>query len=162
MRITRRQFVKTSAISAAGMLAYKAALRRAFPFNQSPLGIKKFVTPLTGLGPAGIPVLTPNTTKYPGTDYYEIVARQFSQTIYDDGTLTIAPKFWGYADKATLNSRYLGGVIVAQTGRPVKIKAYNSLPSSHILPIDPTAIDPPWRLRLVAALIASLSTFTAA
>ncbi len=142
--ITRRQFLKaTAATAAVASVGGFLRPRRAFAFNQSPLGIKKFVTPLNGLGPTGIPVLTPNTTKYPGTDYYEIVARQFSQTIYDDGTLKIAPKFWGYADKATLNSRYLGGVIVAQRGRPVKIKALNSLPASHILPIDPTAIDPP-------------------
>ncbi len=139
MKITRRQFLKGAVVTGIGMaLPLKFGIRRALPFSQSPLGIKKFVTPLTGLGPTGIPALTPNTTTFRGTDYYEIVARQFSQTIYDQPGLTLTPKFWGYADKTTLNSRYLGGVIVAQTGRPVKIKAYNSLPPAHILPVDPT------------------------
>jgi spore coat protein A len=40
-------------------------------------------------------------------------------------------------------NQYLGGVIVATHGRPVKLKIANQLPSAHILPVDPTTIDPP-------------------
>lgn len=141
MKLNRRQFIRRSVLAGAGCSLLP---RLGWAFSQSPLGIKKFITPLTGLGPTGIPVLTPDTKKYPGTDYYEIIARQFQQTIYSDGALTLAPKFWGYSDRRIIgyNSRYLGGVIVAQTGRPVKIKAYNGLPPSHILPVDFTTVDP--------------------
>src|SRR5512136_2590954 len=126
MRISRRQFVRTTAIGAAGILAYKGLLRRAYPFGQTPLGVKKFVTPLTGLGPTGIPVLTPNTTLFPGTDYYEIEAAQFTQQLHPAIPTTT---FWGYADAATKNHRYLGGAIVAKRGTPVTIKVTNLLPA---------------------------------
>jgi len=49
-------------------------------------GMKKFVDTLSGLTPAGannlgnyIPVAVPDTTTYPGTDYYEIAVVQFRQ-----------------------------------------------------------------------------------
>jgi FtsP/CotA-like multicopper oxidase with cupredoxin domain len=40
----------------------------AWPFAQSPTRIRKFVVPLQGLGPTGIPVATPDTTTFPGQD----------------------------------------------------------------------------------------------
>ncbi len=52
MKLTRRQFVKTSAVGSAGILAYKFALRRAFPFEQSPTNLRKFIIGLPGLGPS--------------------------------------------------------------------------------------------------------------
>ena len=119
---------------------------RAWPFDQSPTGITKFLATLPALGPGGannlgnyITVLSPNKTKYPGWDYYEIVAKQYTQQLHP----AIGPTtFWGYADAATKDSKYLGGVIVAKTGTPVKLKITNQLPPAHILPVDPTAIDP--------------------
>jgi spore coat protein A len=135
--------MKRTAIAGAG-----AALipRIAWPFNQSPAGIRKFLATLPALGPGGannfgnyLTVLSPNTAKYPGTDYYEIVAKQFTQKLHDDIPTTT---FWGFADAKTLDSRYLGGVIVAKTNRPVKIKCTNLLPANHILPVDPTLVDP--------------------
>ncbi len=64
--------------------------------------ITKFHATLPGLGPDGannlgnyIPTLSPDTKTYPGTDYYEIVARQFTQTMHP----AIGPtRLWGYAD----------------------------------------------------------------
>jgi len=89
MKVTRRQFMKaTAATAAVASVGGFWTPRRAYAFSQSPLGIKKFVTPLTGLGGTGIEVLTANTKKYPGTDYYEIVAREFTDTIYDNNGLT--------------------------------------------------------------------------
>jgi hypothetical protein len=64
--INRRRFLQAGA-GAAAMLSLS---QRAFPFGQSPKGILKFKTPLPGLGLSGIPTLTPNTSQYPGTDYY--------------------------------------------------------------------------------------------
>jgi spore coat protein A len=109
--------------------------------------IAKFHATLPGLGPDGannlgnyIPVLSPDTKTYPGTDYYEIVAGQFTQTMHSG----IGPtRLWGYADAKHLDHKYLGGVIVATQGRPVKLKVTNLLPAAHLLPVDSTAIDPP-------------------
>jgi len=129
--INRRQFFQATA-GAAIALAWP---RRAYSYAQSPLGITKFSVALPGLGPNDIPVLTPNKTKYPGTDYYEIVARQFTQQLHDKLPPTT---FFGYADAATLNNRSLGGVIVANRRRPVRLKVTNLLPEKHILPIDQT------------------------
>ena len=140
--INRRRFLHT----AVGAAAFLAARRRAYPFAQSPAGITKFSVTLPGLGPGGannlgnyIPVLSPDKATFPGSDYYQIVARQFSQTLHP----AIGPtNFWGYADAASLDSGYLGGVIVATRGTPVKLKVTNLLPAQHILPVDPTMIDP--------------------
>jgi spore coat protein A, manganese oxidase len=133
--INRRRFLQAG----AGAAAFLAWPRRAYPFAQSPLGITKFTVPLPGLGPTGIPVLTPNKTKFPGTDYYEIEAAQFTQQLHPAIPTTT---FWGYADAASKNHRYLGGVIVATHGTPVKLKITNALPARHILPVDPTLVDP--------------------
>jgi spore coat protein A len=134
--MNRRSFLKAG-FGAAAVLSLR---QRAYPFAQSPSGITKFVVPLPGLGPSGIPVLTPNTTKYAGTDYYEIVAQQFKQQVHPNIPATT---FWGYADAANPGGgRYLGGAIVATHRRPVKLKITNLLPPSHILPVDPTSVDP--------------------
>lgn len=140
--MNRRQFFST----VAGGAAFLGLSRRAYSFGQSPAGVTKFVATLPGLGPGGannfgnyIPVLSPNTVHFPGTDYYEIVARSFTQNLHPAIGST---GFWGYADAATLDSKYLGGVIVVKRGRPVKLKITNLLPPAHILPVDPTAIDP--------------------
>jgi spore coat protein A len=141
--ISRRRFVQASAAATA---AFLATSRRAYPFDQSPTGIKKFQVTLPGLGPGGannlgnyISVLSPDKTTFPGTDYYQIVAKQFTQQVHD----AIPPtKFWGYADATSLDSRYLGGVIIAKRGTPVKLKVTNRLPALHILPVDPTLVDP--------------------
>ncbi len=115
--------------------------------GRSPKGISKFRATLPGLGPGGannlgnfIPVLSPDTKTYPGTDYYEIAARQFTQTMHPAIGQT---RLWGYGAEKDLNNQYLGGVIVATRGRPVKLKVKNLLPPTHLLPLDPTAIDPP-------------------
>ena len=143
MKLTRREFMKRTAIAGAGVALLP---RMAWPFSQSPLGVTKFTVTLPGLGAGGannignyIPALAPDTKRYNGTDYYEIVAKQFTQQVHP----AIPPTtFWGYADAATLDSRYLGGVIVAQSGRPVRLKVTNKLPARHILPVDPTLVDP--------------------
>jgi spore coat protein A, manganese oxidase len=145
--ISRRRFLKATA--ASGALAGAGLFlspRRAFPFDQSPLGITKFTATLPGLSPAGannlgnyIPALSPNTTKYPGADYYEIEVAKFTQQIHPKIPATT---FWGYADAATKDHQYLGGVIVAQTGRPVRLKVTNLMPAKSILPVDPTLVDP--------------------
>jgi hypothetical protein len=106
----------------------------------------KFLATLPGLGPGGqnnfgnyLPVLSPDTRTFPGTDYYQIVARRFTQQVHSAIPRT---KFFGYADATSLDSRYLGGVIVAKRGTPVKLKVTSLLPAAHILPVDPPLVDP--------------------
>ena len=134
-KTSRRSFIQLSALAGAGVLF---APGRAWSFGQSP-GLAKFIQALPGLGPTGIPVATPNTTKFPGTDFYKIVMGQFKQQLHPD--LPGPATFWGYADVTNgqaPNHRYLGGAIVAQKGRPVLLRVQNSLPSKHPLPVDKT------------------------
>jgi spore coat protein A len=140
--MNRRQFL----MATGGSAALLGMRRRAFAFGQSPRGIPKFDATLPGLGPGGannygnyIPVLSPDTTRFRGVDYYDVAARQFTQTLHPSIGST---KFWGYADASTPDSKYLGGVIVAKRNRPVKLNIVNNLPRTHILPVDPTTIDP--------------------
>ena len=138
--MNRRLFLKTS----LGVAGWFAASRYSFGNNLR--RISKFSVTLPGLGRDGannignyLPVLSPDTKTFPGTDYYDIVAGQFTQTLHPSIGET---RFWGYADAKTHDARYLGGVIVAKTGRPVKVKLTNSVPPSHILPVDPTTTEP--------------------
>jgi spore coat protein A len=45
-------------------------------------------------------------------------------------------RLWGYADANAPNFRHLGGVMVARTGRPVRVTYINDLPPRHPLPVD--------------------------
>ncbi|UFS70604.1 multicopper oxidase domain-containing protein [Geomonas sp. RF6] len=136
-------------------------------------GIKKFVDGLPGLGPNGannlgqyIPVAQPDTTTYPGSDYYEIGLVQYREQMHSnlpatllrgyvqlgtsvvpgsvplsnarlDGSTTDIAGFTG-VDKP----HYLGPVIVATKDRPVRILFRNLLPTGAggdlFLPVDST------------------------
>ena len=129
MKQTRRQFIQVSAAAGAGLLFGAKMSRTA----QSP-ALKKFIQPLPGLGPGGIPVAAADTTTYPGSDFYRLVMAEYTQQLHPD--LPKATRLWGYADATTGVHRHLGPVIVAKRGRPVRILAENNLPSAHILPVD--------------------------
>src|SRR5262249_52559037 len=133
---TRRNFLKMATMAGSSALLMRGL---AWPFAQSPIQIRKFIVPLQGLGPTGIPVATPNPTLFPGEDCYAIRVGEFSQLMHPD--LPGPTKFWGYADVTNgqaPNHRYLGGVIVAKKNRPVRLKAINQLPAVHPLPVDTT------------------------
>ena len=155
MAISRRQFLKGAALTGAAVVGGGAldmlSPRRAYPFVQSPTNIRKFVVSLPGLGPTAaneigqyIPVATPDTKKHPGNDFYSIVMGQYQEKMHPD--LPAPTKFWGYADATNLlkpkphlpDFKYLGGVIVAQRDRPVRIDFDNWLPPIHPLPVDHT------------------------
>lgn len=130
---TRRTFLKVGTLAGAGLLL---GMPRAWGASGSSAAIRKFVVPLPGLGPTGIPVAAPDTTSYPGVDYYKITMGQFKQNLHPDLPDTT---FWGYADVThgeAPNFRYLGGTIVAHKNRPVRISFMNQLPNKHPLPID--------------------------
>lgn len=140
---TRRQFIKNAALTGAAVTLFRG---RMWSFSQSPTNLRKFVQGLPGLGPAGanefgmyIPIAKPDTTTFPGSDYYKLQESQFTEQVHPD--LPKATTFWGYADATSTTpvNKYLGPVIVAKRGRPVRLKVNNRLPKSHILPVD---VDP--------------------
>ncbi|WP_133980817.1 Ig-like domain repeat protein [Kribbella voronezhensis] len=126
-------------------------------------GLKKFVDTLPGLGPNAandlgqyIPVAVPDTTTYPGTDYYEIAVVQYRMKFHRDLPATLLR---GYVQLSTSvvpgkqialsnanldpaiadtpitaykgvdNPHYLGPTIVANKNRPTRILFRDLLPT---------------------------------
>ena len=135
-------------------------------------GLKKFMDTLPGLTPAGannlgqyIPVAVPDTTTYPGTDYYEIAVVQYREQMHSQLPATLLR---GYVQLSTSvvpgahvqltnanlaggttdiagyfgvdDPHYLGPTIVARKDRPVRILFRNLLPNGKegnlFLPVD--------------------------
>lgn len=104
--------------------------------------ITKFVDALPLFGAAGGPsILTANKTRYPGTDYYEIVAGAFRSRL-SSGLPVAGSRQYGYAADPGAGSTPaytpLGGVIIARRDTPVRIKYRSDLPPRHIIPFDAT------------------------
>lgn len=144
--------------------------------------LRKFIDPLPGLTSAGanglvtpggdpagqyIPVAVPDIVTYPGSDYYELELRQFSERMHSDlspttlrgyiqvntGTNTSAcsdPSL-NLASPCTLTDNtvappayphYLGPLIISQKDRPVRVKFINKLPTGPdgklFIPVDET------------------------
>jgi len=133
---TRREFLKTSLVAGTAIALFRGSEGKIWAFSQSP-SLRKFVAPLPGLGPSGIPVANPTTNSaYPDADFYELSAQQFEQQMHPD--LPNPTRLWGYIDKTTNKPGYLGPLIVAKRGKPVVIRMHNNLPAQHILPVDTT------------------------
>ena len=138
--LSRRQFVKSATIAGVGTLALRS---RAWPYAQSPTGIRKFVTSLPGVGPSAkneigqyIPLATKHSVTFAGkpTDLYNVAVAPFRQSMHPD--LPGKTSFFGYVDLATLDQKYLGGIIVAKRGTPTLLTVTNLLPDRHLLPVD--------------------------
>lgn len=118
-------------------------------------GIRKFINGLAGIGLENqndlgnyIPVAIPDTTTYPGSDYYEIAAVEYSQQLHSD--LSGPTRFRGYVQLNTVPppanpsqaAYYLGPMIYAKKDRPVRVKFVNMLPTgvdgNLFLPVDTT------------------------
>ena len=101
-------------------------------------GIRKFVDPLPALEAA-----VPDTTTYPGSDYYEIGLVEYTQRLHSDLPPT---KLRGYVqlNGGDGTASYLGPAIVAQKDRPVRITFKNQLPvgagGNLFLPVDTTVM----------------------
>jgi spore coat protein A len=133
---TRREFLKTTIVAGTALALFRGSEGKIWAYAQSPK-LRKFVAPLPGLGPDGIPVAAPTTNAaWPGADFYELSAQQFTQQMHPD--LPNPTHLWGYVDMATNKSGYLGPLIVAQRGKPVVIRMHNNLPNKHLLPLDTT------------------------
>ena len=127
--------------------------------NSPPL--RKFVDGLPGLNTANnlgqmLPVAEPDTTTYPGSDYYEIELVQFREQMHSDFPAVVGNKMTatsggtllrGYRQTNTSNPNllaphYLGPIIVTQKDHPVRIKFTNALPTGTagnlFVPVDTT------------------------
>jgi FtsP/CotA-like multicopper oxidase with cupredoxin domain len=109
-------------------------------------GIPKFVDAL-----AGLPIAVPDTVSFPGSDYYEISLTQYSQKLHSS---LAATTLRGYVqinqgtDASGNNTiappaqQYLGPVILAERGRPVRVTFRNNLPTGAggnlFIPVDTT------------------------
>jgi FtsP/CotA-like multicopper oxidase with cupredoxin domain len=131
-------------------------------------GIRKFIDPLPPMGCSPgmtkcIPVAHPDIVTFPGSDYYEIEVTQFSEKLHSDlppttirgykqvnnGTDTsvcggVSLPACTAANNTLLpeGAHYLGPIIVANSGRPVRIKLINGLPTGTsgnlFIPTDTT------------------------
>ncbi len=145
--ITRRQFLKaTAATAAVASVGGFLTPRRVFAFNQSPGNvIPLFGTALRGVGPGGIPVALPTAGRAPvtGVTFYNIQIKQFQ----DPGVCPfLGPTtLWGYVPTiglgGNITATHLGGIIVAQRGKPIQINFRNLINvDMPIVPTDPTQL----------------------
>ena len=118
-------------------------------WTNSPL-LRKFVDTLPGLGAANannlgnyIPIAIADTTTYPGSDYYQIGLKDYTQQFHTD--LPATTQLRGYIDlnpAADGKNHYLGPLIIAKQGTPTRIKFTNQLPigaaGNLFLPVDTT------------------------
>ncbi len=119
----------------AGGAALLMARRKAYgAFPVSPR-LQKFVWPLPLPG-GGLPVASKNTAEYPGVDYYNMEIGSFRQQLHP-GLPATGQRLYGYRS-AGGQWAHLGGVTVAEKGKPVRMKFTNNLPSTHMLPFDST------------------------
>ncbi len=102
-------------------------------------GIHKFVDALPN-----IPIAVPDTTTYPGSDYYIIALRQYQAKMHVDLPLTTLR---GYVQLSAAGTpvapiQYLGPIILANKDRPVRVKFRNQLPigtgGDLFIPVDTT------------------------
>jgi len=122
--------------------------------------LRKFIDTLPGLGAAAennlhqyIPVGKPDTKTFPGSDYYVIELRQYTQKMHTDlpattlrGYVQVNNGTDGSGNNTLVPDpiHYLGPVIVAQKDRPVRVKFVNKLPTGEagdlFIPVDTTVM----------------------
>jgi FtsP/CotA-like multicopper oxidase with cupredoxin domain len=113
----------------------------------SPL-LRKFVDPLPGICTPGqttacIPIATKDSTTFPGSDYYQVGLRDYTQQMHSDLPPTPLRGYYDANPAATdRTNHYLGPLIIARKDVPVRIKFTNSLglgtAGNLFLPVDTT------------------------
>jgi FtsP/CotA-like multicopper oxidase with cupredoxin domain len=120
-------------------------------------GVRKFIDSLPLLNTPNnlgqeLPVAVPDTVTYPGSDYYEIAVRQYTEKLATDLAPTTLRGYVQINNGTDLLTQantvapapinYLGPIIVAQKDRPVRVKFINQLPTGTggdlFLPVDTT------------------------
>jgi spore coat protein A, manganese oxidase len=123
--MTRRELLRISAMSGASLaLPWRGIVRSAAaatPIDGTALRPYIDALPVPGvLKPVGI---------VNGVPQYQVAMTQFKQRLHSQLKPTT---LWGYAGS------YPGPTIETRTGAPIAVKWLNQLPSTHLLPIDPT------------------------
>ena len=145
IRFSRRRMLQMAAWTSAGLVMagkWTFDAPAAYAFYQSPAGLQKFIQPLRGVGPGGIPVAIPDgyPTPVTGAIHYSLNISQYTDILHPMlGPTTL----WGYSPAVALGEgsypqRHLGGIIVAEKGEPIQLTFTNKLPKQHILPVDTT------------------------
>lgn len=134
-KMNRRIFVGLAGTTAAALAIGATAPGSVLQGIPGPVPQAQAKKPLTKYVDALVipPALTPDTTTYPGTDYYEMsMVQGTTHKFHRDLPATKTYSYFGAAPAAGFH--YLGPTIVAQKGRPVKIKFTNNLPTgNHLL-----------------------------
>ena len=119
-------------------------------YANSPI-LRKFVDSLPGLGAANtnnlgqyIPVAIPDTTTYPGSDYYKIGLVDYTEQMHSDLPATKLRGYRDLAPGADGRAHYLGPLIIAQRDRPVRILFTNMVANGEegnlFIPVDTTVM----------------------
>jgi FtsP/CotA-like multicopper oxidase with cupredoxin domain len=110
-------------------------------------GMKKFQDPLFDLQKV---LAKPDTTTFPNSDYYEIQLTQYQQSLSPSnlppttlrGYVQVPTGTVGCGGAPVVPQSYLGPVILAQKGRPVRVKFTNCLAAGTggnlFIPVDTT------------------------
>jgi spore coat protein A len=133
--MNRRQFLQTT----AGAAALLATGRNAFPFAQSPQ-VTKWAQLMRGV--TDIPISAPGLDPIYGAavDFHQIDIIELSDQLHQ----SLGPtKLWGFNPVNPLvpavTNRHLGGLIVAERGRAVRLRATNKLTATAgLVPVDQT------------------------
>jgi spore coat protein A, manganese oxidase len=146
---SRRTFLKVAALAAGGtaLVATVNGVTRLpllkdggsnanselFVAGAKPVMLAKYVDPLV-VPPIISPKLVGGLEPYPGTDYYEISIQQGNHKFHSSLPPATTQSYWGGILPNAGNFFYLGPTIIAQQGKPVKIKVTNNLPlGSHLI-----------------------------
>lgn len=101
-------------------------------------GMRKFIDTAPALT-----IAVADTTTYPGSDYYEIELRQYTQKMHSDLPPTTLRGYVQVKNGVDVSPiSYLGPVILAQRNRPARVKFTNKLPTGAggnlFIPTDTT------------------------
>jgi spore coat protein A, manganese oxidase len=143
--ISRRQFIKATAAAGvmAGVGGFLSPRKASAAYYYTPSVIPLFGTKLRGVGPGGIPVAAPGflPASVTGVTHYHMGILQFN----DKGVCPTlgSTTLWGFTPFRGLGGyikpTHLGGLIVAEKGKPIQITFHNLLfVKKHILPVDTT------------------------
>jgi FtsP/CotA-like multicopper oxidase with cupredoxin domain len=111
--------------------------------------IPKFVDSLPGLGSQNpnnrgqfIPIAVADKTTFPGSDYYQIGLRDYTQQLHSSLPATQLRGYYDLNPTADHTNHYLGPLIIAARNVPVRVKFTNNLATGAagnlFLPVDTT------------------------
>jgi spore coat protein A len=136
MKTTRREFLKRTALAGAGFAVYGRLGTHSVYAAANSGNLRKWIQPLRGLGPTGIPVMAGAVDPvFANATFYQVTAGEFEDQLHPDLPPT---RLWGYWDTTGPVKRHLGGVFIARRGTPARIRFTNTLPDRNIIPIDTT------------------------